>query len=152
MIVAAPYSDDDKYYRAIIDRVELTEDRAHIYFLDFGDNDVISLAQLHSLKEEFKLLPYQAILCQLDNIEISPQGLTDPAFNRLQELTSCAQWKRICVLPSYSNQPLERNMRCIRHCPKVTLIDTNQANDINVNLTLIEEELVSRAEYQHSFT
>ena len=152
MLVAAPYSDDDKYYRAIIDRIETTENKAHVYFLDFGDNDILSLTHLHFLQEEFKSLPYQAILCQLDNIEISPQGLTEEAFNRLQELTSCAQWKRICVLPSDTNKPVDRNLRCVRHCPKVTLIDTNEANDINVNLTLIEEELVNRAEYQHNFS
>ena len=152
MLVAAPYIDDNKFYRAIIDRVEIAENKAHVYFLDFGDNDIVLLSQLHFLKEEFKLLPYQAVLCQLDNIEISPQGLTEEAFNRLQEVTSCAQWKRICVLPSNSNQPLDRNVGCVRHCPRVTLIDTNEPSDINVNLTLIEEDLVSRAEYQHNFS
>ena len=152
MVVAAPYTDDDKYYRAVIDRVESDENQVYVYFLDFGDYDVCKLSMLHFLKEEFKSLPYQAILCQLNDIEVGPDGLSEYAFTRLQELTSCAQWKRICVLSAKTEHSFYRNMSCIRNCPTVTLVDTNGVRDINVNQSLIQEQLVTRADYQHTFS
>ncbi|KAI6652623.1 tudor and KH domain containing protein TDRD2/TDRKH [Oopsacas minuta] len=148
MLVAAPYIDDDKYYRAIIDKLD--ENSAHIYFVDFGDYDICKLSLLHNLKEEFKFLPFQAILCQLNDIEVGPNGLSEKAFDRLQELTYCAQWKRICVLPS-KNTDQHIHDSCIRQCPRVTLIDTNSEHDININQSLIQEHLVTKAEYQHTF-
>eukprot|EP00800_Vazella_pourtalesii_P021050 TRINITY_DN7663_c0_g1_i1.p1 TRINITY_DN7663_c0_g1~~TRINITY_DN7663_c0_g1_i1.p1 ORF type:complete len:223 (-),score=39.35 TRINITY_DN7663_c0_g1_i1:37-705(-) len=152
MVVAAPFTEDDKYYRAVIDRIEPGENQAYVYFLDFGDYDVCKLSMLHFLKEDFKILPYQAVLCQLNDIEVGPDGLSEYAFTRLQELASCAQWKRICVLPSKTEQSFHRNRPYIRNCPTVKLIDTNGVRDINVSQSLIQEQLVTRAEYQHTFS
>ena len=152
MVVAAPFTDDNKYYRAVIDRVESGDNQAYVYFLDFGDYDVCKLSMLHFLKEEFKSLPYQAVLCQLNDIEVGPDGLSEYAFTRLQELTSCAQWKRICVLPSKTEQSYHRSRPCIRNCPTVSLVDTNGVRDVNVGQSLIQEQLVTKAEYQHTFS
>ena len=152
MLVAAAHSADDKFYRGIICRIDITECEAHVYFLDFGDDEFCKLTRLHPLKQEFLTLPFQAVLCQLANIEVNSKGLSDRAFSRLQDLTYCAQWKRIFVHASNSDQNKSLATNCIRQCPKINLIDTNGPKDVDINATLIEEQLVNKAEYQHSFT
>jgi len=64
----AQYSEDLKWYRAVIKSVE--ENSATVEFVDYGNTESVDLMKIKVISEEFFKLPMQAIHCKL-------LGLTD---------------------------------------------------------------------------
>jgi tudor domain-containing protein 2 len=73
-LVAAPYSHDDKWYRARVTEVKLDdyeaeESQVALYYLDYGDSDMCCKKELCSLRADFLKLRYQAIECSLAKVK-----------------------------------------------------------------------------------
>jgi tudor domain-containing protein 2 len=73
-LVAAPYSHDDKWYRArvtevTVDDYEVEESQVALYYLDYGDSDTCRKKELCSLRTDFLKLRYQAIECSLAKVK-----------------------------------------------------------------------------------
>lgn len=59
----AQYSEDLKWYRAIIKSVE--ENNAIVEFVDYGNTESVDLMKIKVISEEFLKLPMQAVHCKL---------------------------------------------------------------------------------------
>lgn len=61
---AAKYGPEEDFYRAEVTRM-LPEGHAEIWYVDYGNREVVSLAELKDLRDNFLELPAQAIKCTL---------------------------------------------------------------------------------------
>ena len=68
--VAAQYSADDLWYRAALMTVQKSD--AEVYFIDYGNREVVPFSRMKPLNPEFAKLPAQAIPCCL--AEVAPSG------------------------------------------------------------------------------
>jgi tudor domain-containing protein 2 len=73
-LVAAPYSHDDKWYRArvtevTVDDYDIEESQVVLYYLDYGDTDTRQKKDVCSLRADFLKLRYQAIECSLAKVK-----------------------------------------------------------------------------------
>ena len=59
----AQYSKDSLWYRAIVKSIDISS--ASVYFVDYGNMDTVSLANIKKIDPEFLDLPAQAVQCQL---------------------------------------------------------------------------------------
>ncbi|XP_033209193.1 maternal protein tudor isoform X2 [Belonocnema kinseyi] len=60
----AQFADDERWYRAIIKRVE-GDSRAVVFFVDYGNVETVGFDKLKEIKEEYTYLPIQAVHCKL---------------------------------------------------------------------------------------
>ncbi|XP_009079991.1 PREDICTED: LOW QUALITY PROTEIN: tudor and KH domain-containing protein, partial [Acanthisitta chloris] len=105
-IVAAPYRDDDTWYRTRVLGL-LDNGNWDLYYVDFGDNGEAPTEALRPLRSDFLSLPFQAIECSLAGI--SPAGNTweEAALDEFDRLTHCAQWiPLVARISSYSQSGL----------------------------------------------
>jgi tudor domain-containing protein 2 len=73
-LVAAPFSHDDKWYRArvievTLDDYDVEESQVAVYYLDYGDSDTRRKKDICSLRADFLKLRYQAIECCLAKVK-----------------------------------------------------------------------------------
>ncbi|XP_078047780.1 protein tudor isoform X2 [Augochlora pura] len=64
----AQYSEDSRWYRAIVKSIEGTV--ATVQFLDYGNTETVSFDKIKVIQKEFLKLPVQAIHCKLFGINI----------------------------------------------------------------------------------
>jgi tudor domain-containing protein 2 len=68
-LVAAVFQYDSKWYRAEV--LSLTNDnppQAELYYVDYGDTDVVPIEELYELRTDFLRLHFQAIECFLARV------------------------------------------------------------------------------------
>ena len=83
--VAAQFSEDDQWYRALILSVEC--EGAKVLFVDYGNEDVISFSRIRELFSRFTSIAAQAVPCSL--AEVSPSsknGWSDEAIEFFNSL------------------------------------------------------------------
>lgn len=73
-IVAAPFNQDDKWYRAEVKAVEPNdvneeESQVDLYYVDYGDSDYVKKSKIMQLRTDFLKLRFQAIECTLANVK-----------------------------------------------------------------------------------
>lgn len=56
--------------------------------MDYGNEEVLSTSRIRVLKDEFLVLPCQAFLCVLEDIEAKDDEWSDDAVTLLEEFTS----------------------------------------------------------------
>lgn len=68
-LVAAVFQYDSKWYRAEVLKI-LDEDpqQAELYYVDYGDTDIVPFKELYELRTDFLRLHFQAIECYLANV------------------------------------------------------------------------------------
>lgn len=79
---AAKFSEDDGWYRAMVSTVH--GNSVEVFYVDYGNSEVLSLERVKKLKPEFVELPAQAIQCSLPNAK----NFSTAASNRFIELVS----------------------------------------------------------------
>ncbi|WAR10175.1 TDRKH-like protein [Mya arenaria] len=124
-LVAAPFENDKTWYRARVMEIRGANE-LDIFYADYGDSAY-------------------AIECRLHGVQPPSDGWGERLFERLEELTHCAQWWRM----------LARLDGWVGNVPSVTLFDTNQDMDVIVNEELIQNGLAIRDTStvpQHAFT
>ncbi|CAL1279247.1 unnamed protein product [Larinioides sclopetarius] len=83
----APFSMDNRYYRALVTNVSSDSEDVNLFFVDFGDSCCAPKDSIFILPPEFTLLPFQAIECELDGIRAPHGGWSDKAADLLEDLT-----------------------------------------------------------------
>lgn len=142
-LVAAPYSHDDKWYRArvtgvTLDDYEVEESQVALYYLDYGDSDTCRKKELCSLRADFLKLRYQAIECSLAKVKPIEGGWTDEATDLFEDLCHVAQWRAlISRVDSFKER--EHCERESSPIPVVDLYDTSGAQDICVADELVKQ-------------
>ena len=84
-VVAAQFTLDESWYRAIIRDINTTENYADIFYIDYGNGETVTTERLRELKPEFLRLPAQAISFSLYGIDINRQW-TSTELGRLESL------------------------------------------------------------------
>ncbi|CAF1274217.1 unnamed protein product [Rotaria sordida] len=69
MLVCAQYDADDLWYRGWIQNV--TEDGYRVYFVDFGNEEIVSIDRLSECPDNLKNIPWQSIQIKLANIKLT---------------------------------------------------------------------------------
>ncbi|XP_077176719.1 tudor and KH domain-containing protein isoform X2 [Paroedura picta] len=93
-IVAAPYRDDDAWYRARV-LGTLENGNLDLYYVDFGDNGEAPLDRLRALRSDFLSLPFQATECSLAGIAPAGEQWEEAALDEFDRLTHCAKWQPV---------------------------------------------------------
>ena len=133
MFVAAQYSGDDLWYRAVVTAVQKSD--VEVCFVDYGNRELVPFSKLRQLNPEFAKLPVQAIPCCL--AEVAPVGgggwseeVTDKLFELVEGKSIVAQIKGVTDLSktTFSFDNFEERL-------EISLIDSSIG---------IESELISR--------
>ncbi|PKU28742.1 tudor hypothetical protein [Limosa lapponica baueri] len=114
-VCLAQYSEDEKWYRALIISEVTSAEKVEVVYVDYGNREFVSLANLRSTNERFLRLEAQAFRCSLYNL-IQPNG-HDPfawdeeAIQAFQEFvdTSSSHFELKCTifaLASINNKEL----------------------------------------------
>ncbi|KAM6082539.1 tudor domain-containing protein 6 [Chlamydotis macqueenii] len=72
-VCLAQYSEDEKWYRALIVSKVPSAGEVEVIYVDYGNRDMVSLTNLRSTNERFLRLEAQAFRCSLYNL-IQPNG------------------------------------------------------------------------------
>ncbi|KXJ68282.1 hypothetical protein RP20_CCG004511 [Aedes albopictus] len=59
---------DKRWYRAEVIRY-FDERNVLVFYVDYGNSEMVSLGEVHEWDETFGYLPYQAVLCKLSNLK-----------------------------------------------------------------------------------
>uniref|UniRef100_A0A8C0BSB3 Tudor domain containing 6 n=1 Tax=Buteo japonicus TaxID=224669 RepID=A0A8C0BSB3_9AVES len=114
-VCLAQYSEDEKWYRALIISEVPSAEKVEVIYVDYGNREMVSLTNLRSTNEHFLRLEAQAFRCSLYNL-IQPNG-QDPfawdeeAIQAFQEFvdTSSSHFELKCTifaLASINNKEL----------------------------------------------
>ncbi|CAK9798286.1 Tudor and KH domain-containing protein homolog [Anthophora plagiata] len=147
-IVAAKFSFDEQWYRAQVMSAP-EDDQCEVYFVDYGDHEMVQLGHILELRTDFLSLRLQAIECSLANIKPKENEWSSEACDRFTELTWLAQWKvLIAKVRGYKERAFGygRFRREGSPIPCVDLYDKNDDKDINIGQELINEGLAEPEE------
>ncbi|XP_072395955.1 tudor and KH domain-containing protein homolog [Diabrotica undecimpunctata] len=139
-LVAATFMYDSKWYRAEV--LKITENpnagkQAELFYLDYGDTDILPCKELFELRTDFLRLHFQAIECFLARVEPNGESWSVEAVDRFEEWTHVAQWKKLSAkMNGYSAREKTRAKREGSPVPGVDLYEIEE-HDID-----IAEELV----------
>uniref|UniRef100_A0A8B9ME56 Tudor domain containing 6 n=1 Tax=Accipiter nisus TaxID=211598 RepID=A0A8B9ME56_9AVES len=113
-VCLAQYSEDEKWYRALIISEVPSAEKVEVIYVDYGNRQMVSLTNLRSTNERFLRLEAQAFRCSLYNL-IQPNG-QDPfawdeeaiqAFQEFVDTSSHFELKcTIFALASINNKEL----------------------------------------------
>lgn len=113
-VCLAQYSEDEKWYRALIISEVPSAEKVEVIYVDYGNREMVSLTNLRSTNERFLRLEAQAFRCSLYNL-IQPNG-QDPfawdeeaiqAFQEFVDTSSDFELKcTIFALASINNKEL----------------------------------------------
>ncbi|KFZ61777.1 Tudor domain-containing protein 6, partial [Podiceps cristatus] len=113
-VCLAQYSEDEKWYRALIIGEIPSAEKVEVIYVDYGNRELVSLTNIRSINERFLKLEAQAFRCSLYNL-IQPNG-QDPfawdeeaiqAFQEFVDTSSHFELKcTIFALASINNKEL----------------------------------------------
>ncbi|RZC39303.1 TUDOR and/or KH 1 domain containing protein [Asbolus verrucosus] len=141
-LVAAVFQYDSKWYRAEvlgINNESPGQQQAELYYVDYGDTDLVPVEELYELRTDFLRLHFQAIECFLARIDPVGDGWSVEAVDKFEEWTHVAQWKKLSAkINGYSVREKTRAKREGSPVPGIDLFDVNNEQDVD-----IAQELVS---------
>ena len=85
-LCCALYAEDYNWYRAKIK--DIKGQNARVFFIDYGNEDTVSVGTLKQLREKYTVLPSQAIECCLANIKPNGVSWSSSACTRFRSLYS----------------------------------------------------------------
>ncbi|XP_041356095.1 microtubule-associated protein futsch-like [Gigantopelta aegis] len=129
-VVAAPFEQDDEWYRARV--TDVGDEKVDLFYVDYGDSCWISRNMLRQIRPDFLSLPFQAVECKLSNIKPKGEEWSDEAIEVFEDLTHCAQWKVLISKTVHYETKGEDMVPCLR------LYDTNGPEDVDISLELIK--------------
>jgi len=154
-IVAAPYPNDDKWYRAEVKTIEANdcnenESQLDLYYVDYGDCNYFKTNDIYQLRTDFLKLPFQAIECTLANLKPNEgEEWSEKAIEMFEELSHVAQWRPLMAKVVSCDQKT-RGQREGSPVPSVRLFDTSGTEDININEELVKHGYAVCDETSHN--
>ncbi|XP_076296127.1 tudor and KH domain containing protein papi isoform X2 [Lasioglossum baleicum] len=147
-VCAAKFNYDEQWYRANVISVAHGDGECEVFFMDYGDHDVIELDNVLELRMDFVSLRAQAMECCLNNVKPREGEWSIQACDKFAELTWLAQWNVLVAkiagykdrTRSYGGSKREVTVYCL------DLFDRSDDKDINVALELINEGLADAVE------
>ncbi|XP_017858547.1 PREDICTED: tudor and KH domain-containing protein [Drosophila arizonae] len=151
-IVAAVFKFDEKWYRAeIVDimpnQYNPNEQVIDLYFVDYGDSEYISPADICELRTDFLTLRFQAVECFLANVKSTipdePNTWQKASISKFEEFTEVAHWRKLIArVVTYKERPkvtsaANASARDGTPLPGVELVDPTEGAEMNIGDMLI---------------
>ncbi|XP_001356635.2 tudor and KH domain-containing protein homolog [Drosophila pseudoobscura] len=151
-IVAAVFKFDQKWYRAeIVDimpnQYNPQEQVIDLYFVDYGDSEYISPADICELRTDFLTLRFQAVECFLANVKSTisnePNTWQKSSIAKFEEMTEVAHWRKLIArVVTYKERPkvtagVNAATREGTPLPGVELFDPAEGADLNIGDLMI---------------
>ncbi|TDG49928.1 hypothetical protein AWZ03_003704 [Drosophila navojoa] len=151
-IVAAVFKFDEKWYRAeIVDimpnQYNPNEQVIDLYFVDYGDSEYISPADICELRTDFLTLRFQAVECFLANVKSTivdePNTWQKASISKFEEFTEVAHWRKLIArVVTYKERPkvtsaANASTRDGTPLPGVELFDPTEGGEVNIGDMLI---------------
>ncbi|XP_049801128.1 tudor and KH domain-containing protein homolog [Schistocerca nitens] len=148
-LVAAPFTNDEMWYRAIVRNVTLDEydpkeSDLLLFYLDYGDSADVKQKQVFHLRTDFLRLRFQAIECCLANVKPKDDQWSEEARELMEDLCHVAQWVVIMArVDGYRERPRtdQRQEREGSPVPCVSLVNTTGPKDVPVAAELVKRDL-----------
>ena len=147
-IVVAPYQHDEHWYRVKVVSIERDEyspenSKVGIFYLDYGDYDVLSIGKICTLKPELlREMPFQAIRCSLADVgPINKAYWTVDAVEEFKLISHATQWK-VILLKLINTFDYNQNDNEITKVNSVEL----SLNGSNLGDILVEKEFAMKLE------
>ncbi|KAH8263061.1 hypothetical protein KR044_003831 [Drosophila immigrans] len=154
-IVAAVFKFDEKWYRAeIVDimpnQYNPKEQVIDLYFVDYGDSEYISPADICELRTDFLTLRFQAVECFLANVKSTltdePNTWQKTSISKFEELTEAHWRKLIARVVTYKERPKITQSKAVNAAtregtplPGVELFDPTEGVELNIADLLITQ-------------
>jgi len=101
-LCCARYSSDESWYRAVVE--DIRDDAVSVRFVDYGNTDEVSQADIRRLTDRFISVPACAWHCQL--VPVSSRSCwTDDEQEKLVELADAGEKLFVCTFVSRSQSP-----------------------------------------------
>ncbi|KAL0275257.1 UNVERIFIED_CONTAM: hypothetical protein PYX00_003167 [Menopon gallinae] len=149
-IVAAPFYNDNKWYRAEVsdikpDEYDPEESELNLYYVDYGDSALCKKKDVYELRTDFLRLRFQAIECIL--AKIKPRGTwSEEAIDLFETLTYTGLWRPMTArVHGYRERPT-RAKREGSPVPCVELYDSQGAATINIAEEMVRNGFAEWAE------
>ncbi|EFA09059.1 tudor and KH domain-containing protein homolog [Tribolium castaneum] len=140
-LVAAVFQYDSKWYRAEV--LSLSDDnppQAELYYVDYGDTDLVPVEELYELRTDFLRLHFQAIECFLARVDPVGESWSVEAVDKFEEWTHVAQWKKLSAkINGYCVREKTRAKREGSPVPGVDLFDVNGEKDVDIAQELVNQ-------------
>ncbi|XP_071961579.1 tudor domain-containing protein 1-like [Antedon mediterranea] len=134
-LVCCKYQADNKWYRARVTSTNAEENTVQVFYLDYGNSEVVPESLVRPMLPQFLHLPFQAVECFLYNVSIN-DGKTEEARKVMEELTVDKTLVAL-VKASMASRTLH-----------VILIDTSKpGNDLYLHQELIDRGLATSQPY-----
>ncbi|XP_065175316.1 tudor and KH domain-containing protein-like [Sycon ciliatum] len=143
-VCASTYANDGTWYRGRI--MDISGDQLDIFFLDYGDSQYTTHAKLKALKPEFLTVPFQAVVCCLEDVAPLDGSSEWPgaACDDFQRLAAVSEWKPLVM--QYDTLAQHANPAALHPEPLVVrLIDTSskESEDVHVGRSLVAAGLAA---------
>ena len=139
-LVAAQFTLDEGWYRAIVRDVNTTENSVKVFYIDYGNNETVETERLRELKPEFLRLPAQAVSFSLHGVDINRQW-SSAEVTRLEGLSLNKVLELSVIEKDSSNGS-----------PMVKLVDKMaEDTDIVQLLNLTESQVENLAGYERLY-
>lgn len=140
-LVAAIFQYDNKWYRAEVleTRYNSEEKVAKLYYVDYGDTDMVPCKDLYELRTDFLRLHFQAVECFLAKVEPAGDSWSEEAVDRFEELSHVAQWKKLSArINGYTVKEKTRAKREGSPVPGIDLYNVTNDQDIDIAQDLVK--------------
>ncbi|KAK7861623.1 hypothetical protein R5R35_010127 [Gryllus longicercus] len=144
-MVAALFDVDKKWYRARVVKVNYDEynpgdSEVDIYFVDYGDSEIVPQNQLLRLRTDFLQLRFQAIECSLANVQPKGDSWTPEAVDAFESLVHVARWVKLTArVQSYQEGKGLGTRATGLQAPCIDLFDSRGSQDISVAEEMVKQ-------------
>ena len=126
----AKFSQDNCWYRCQV--MKLIENKAKIFYIDYGNVDLIPIDQLYHLDSKFASVPAQAVLCSLDGIcSLEGSSWSQSCINYMKTFVSDPLY---AIVKSVDNNTVKIDLYTNTECTKSisnSLIENGFAKSIS---------------------
>ncbi|KAK9737733.1 KH domain [Popillia japonica] len=141
-LVAALFKYDNKWYRAEVLKIiesNTSEPEAELYYVDYGDTDIVPCKDTYEIRTDFLQLHFQAIECYLSRVDPIGATWSEEAVDKFEEWTHVAQWKKLSAkINGYTEREKTRAKREGSPVPGIDLFDVNNERDLDIAGELVK--------------
>ncbi|XP_054266138.1 tudor domain-containing protein 7-like isoform X3 [Macrosteles quadrilineatus] len=120
------------WFRVYVTDVDEEQKQAVAWLIDLGDSDYFPFGSLYRLTQQFCQLPRQAVQCTLDGLEVF---FDDPVANQVVSFSDLLL-EKVLIAKITSRNEMDGYVT-------VSLYDTSGEDDVDVNLKLKDEIILS---------
>ncbi|XP_050486216.1 tudor and KH domain-containing protein homolog [Bombus huntii] len=140
-LVAAKFSFNKQWYRAEVISLP-SNDQCEVFYLDYGDHEIVHHNCVLELRTDFLSLRLQAIECSLANVKPPGAEWSNDECDFFAEITFLAEWKVLYAkVKGFKERTFGygRSRREGSPIPSVELYNKHENEEINIGCEMIKE-------------